>query len=1107
VSAQPGSQSGIQTRLYADSYLLSRLDLYNWGPFARRHQVEIDAQGSAIIGATGSGKTTLVDALMTLICERPKYNLASTGGHESDRDLVSYIRGKTGEGNNADDSHIARSGKTVSAIAASFGNGHKTLQIAALLWLDSSSSALSDLKRLWVFNHSEDQDLNNLLELHHQGGAKAVKRQAKFTPNLNAYDSKKAYLAQLRRFFEVGENAFTLLNRAAGLKQLNSIDEIFRELVLDDNAAFERAAEVVKGFDTLTTIHEELVVARNQHSALLPIQREAKKHARLCEQRDDLKQLLALTPVYYAEQRLALLQSEAEFLQQKVAGMQLEDEQLQNRIELIQHEIERLQSAYMAAGGGDVEELQRSLQRWQDDLKKVSEAAEQYQRLVRRFELNDQLDQHSFTNNRSLIGQKRQDCELRLFEHRIPLRAAISAVEDLRRKLAANEAERQQVAQRPSSNIPPAYDAFRSELARQLDMDDKQLPYLAELAEVKPEQADWRGAVERAIGSHRLRIVVPEPHMDAALRWINNRDNRLHVRLFEMPQTLDQVQFFEDGFCRKLNYKKHPYRQAARQLLAGLDRHCVDSPEALRATPHGMTREGLMSGRKGLFEKQDQKRLDRDWMTGFDNRDRLALLAGEQELLQQQLQAARDQEKEAEQAVQSIEAELQQLQALLQLSFADIDTTRIKAEIKQYQQRLDSLLNPDSDTAKAREQWRQVTVRQQVLNDQATDIKVALRTSEHELHQVNNKIVKTTRLVGQGLKEEQSIWMQSRVDLPDREDDDALVDHEKLTTRQTNEALSRIGERITDRVNSLIRHMGNARRVDTGALAETGSELRDIPDYLKRLDVLTKEALPEKEKRFLEYLRNSSDQSVTQLLSGVENEVTIIEERINDLNDTMLQVDFQPGRFLQLNPQRVVHESIRTLTKAQRYLNSARLKDDKGESHYKALQQVVALVRDAAENRKKVGSRALLDPRYRLQFSVSVIDRQEQKIIETRSGSQGGSGGEKEIIASYILTASLSYALCPPGASRPLFGTIVLDEAFSKSSQAVAGRIVSALRQFGLHPLFVTPNKEMQLLRTHTRSAVLIHRKGMNATTTSMSWQELRDCAQQVKSSTKKAQS
>src|SRR6266567_4348007 len=53
-----------------------------------RHSAQIDLEGTAIIGPTGSGKTTLVDALMTLITATPRYNLASTGGHESDRDLV-----------------------------------------------------------------------------------------------------------------------------------------------------------------------------------------------------------------------------------------------------------------------------------------------------------------------------------------------------------------------------------------------------------------------------------------------------------------------------------------------------------------------------------------------------------------------------------------------------------------------------------------------------------------------------------------------------------------------------------------------------------------------------------------------------------------------------------------------------------------------------------------------------------------------------------------------------------------------------------------------------------------------------------------------------------
>lgn len=1088
-----------QTLRFPDGYLLSSLDLFNWGPFAGRHHVDIDSRGSAIIGATGSGKTTLVDALMTLICERPKYNLASTGGLESDRDLVSYIRGKTGEGNNVDDSHIARAGKTLSAIAAGFSDGGRQLQIAAVFWLDGSSSSQSDLKRLWVFDQGERPDLDNLLELHHQGGSKAIKQYAKATPNLSATESKKVYLAQLRRFFDVSENAFTLLNRAAGLKQLNSIDDLFRELVLDDNSAFGRAAEVVKGFDTLTAIHEELLVARAQRDGLLPIKSESNRHEGLIANRREQARLLRFMPTWYAERRHRLLSEQAEELQRRIDALQAEIDDLQRQSELAERQVEARQSEYLAAGGGNAEDLQRNLQRLRDERRTLVKQAEQYQQLTRRLKLDPALEVQSFSANKPLLEQQREALDQILAERKQPWHSAITRVQNLVQALKESREQLQQVSARPSSNLPPEHQGFRQQLGRHLGLDDSDLPYLAELVEVKSEQAEWRGAIERAIGAHRLRILVPKAAMKDALRWVNERDNRLDVRLLEVAESQKPARFLDDGFLRKLNFKKHPHREVAKLLLAGIDRHCVDSPQALRETPYGMTREGTMSGKRGYFEKRDSTRLDRNWMTGFDNRDRLAQLHAAIRQGEDERKVAWQDQQRTEKAVQRVEQERLQLQALLELSFSDIDVNSHDQEIELFEQRLRALLDPESGTAKAKQRWEAARKQAQQLSTAKENKRVERGAADAKFQEIDRKRQRAFEQVGKGLEAEQREWLNQRLKVPDTGDADLLSEDEKRRTALVNENLSGLEKKIAKSETDLVRHMGKAKNLDTGALAETGTELRDVPDYLDRLETLVREALPEKEKRFLEYLRHSSDQSVTQLLSGVENEVNIIEERIDDLNETMLQVDFQPGRYLRLEPQRVLHESIRTLTKAQRHLNSARLKDDMGESHYKALQQVVALVRDAAENRRKVGARALLDPRYRLQFRGSVVARDSQRVINSFGGSQGGSGGEKEIIASYILTASLSYALCPQGARRPLFGSIVLDEAFSKSSQAVASRIVSALRQFGLHPLFVTPNKEMQLLRTHTRSAVLIHRKGNAATTTSMSWEELRERALQVK--------
>ena len=69
--------------------------------------------------------------------------------------------------------------------------------------------------------------------------------------------------------------------------------------------------------------------------------------------------------------------------------------------------------------------------------------------------------------------------------------------------------------------------------------------------------------------------------------------------------------------------------------------------------------------------------------------------------------------------------------------------------------------------------------------------------------------------------------------------------------------------------------------------------------------------------------------------------------------------------------------------------------------------------------------------------------------------------------------------------------TVILDEAFSKSSPSAAGRIIEALRIFCLHPIFVTPNKEIGLLRQHTRRVICVQRLGKEASLASITWEKL----------------
>ncbi|MEA1952480.1 MAG: ATPase, T2SS/T4P/T4SS family, partial [Planctomycetota bacterium] len=58
-------------------------------------------------------------------------------------------------------------------------------------------------------------------------------------------------------------------------------------------------------------------------------------------------------------------------------------------------------------------------------------------------------------------------------------------------------------------------------------------------------------------------------------------------------------------------------------------------------------------------------------------------------------------------------------------------------------------------------------------------------------------------------------------------------------------------------------------------------------NVVARLKVLAEEALPDKQQRFQQYLTDSSDQGVSQLLATIEGEVERIEERLEDLNNTL----------------------------------------------------------------------------------------------------------------------------------------------------------------------------------------------------------------------------
>jgi len=1084
------------------AYRLERLEVYNWGPFSGLHRAGIDPGGTAVIGMTGSGKTTLVDAYLTLLAERPKYNLASTGGHESDRDLLSYVRGVIGSGNDTGDaSHIARKGKTVTGLCATYGDGAERLALGALLWIDGTGNTAADLKRAWILSRGDDGCLEDWLTLHHDGGLRRLKQQLRDSGDaVHVFDAstggKAAFLARVRDFFEVSENAFALLNRAAGLKQLNSIDEIFRDLVLDDRSQFDRAAEVVGDFDRLTEIHEELLTAERQQRSLVPVRNGGRRLEDCVEALELQETLKRLLPGWVAENGYRLWNERVETSKGVLAQKAAAFDAAQTKRDETERRKTAFHEAFLKAGGQNLEDLEELIRTKERDARKRETAYNDYRHACKNLGLEPAGNAAAFERSRERI--EALQTEIRnsgetAQRHTNETGVAFTRVRETHDDLTA---QLQESRARKHTNLPGTHLALRDALAEALDLEPADLPYVAELIEVRDDESAWRGAIERALGGNRLRLLVPEGRIKPALRWVNAQDRfALHIRLWEASENRPQpARFMDDGFTRKLRFKDHPFREAVKHFLADHDLHCVDSADTLAETPHALTREGLTSGKHRYFEKKDQRPIDEDWLTGFDNRDRLAMLEGKLRQAAQALAETRERYEQAAASGRDLQARLTLIEHLAKLDFETIDFPGAQAELERLRERYRQLSRPDSDAGKALERFRQAEAELKSAEEARDTAFSARTTAENKLSEAESRREALAERRRDGPTVEESRLLRQHLPWPADLRAEAIDTYERRRTSDLDGELKKLLERRNTLETDLVRAMEHAKQADSGALAEVGTTLVDLPAYLERLRVLEEEALPAKRDKFLAYLNQSSDQGVNQLLATINNEVEQIRERIDQLNRSLRKIDFREGRYLRLEVRDVAHESLRTLQSALKQLRAAYTRrEEDSERHFHALREVIRLVREAVDRKNTRPALALLDPRYRVEFHGAEIERATDQLVARFKGSQSGSGGEKEIIASYILSASLCYALSPGEGQAPRHATIVLDEAFSKSSRSVARRIINALRVFQLHPIFVTPDKEMRLLRDHTQSVINVHRKGPRATLTAIRWTDLEE--------------
>lgn len=1063
---------------------LSELSVFNWGSFHGLHTAAIDPEGTLVTGDNGAGKSTFIDGLMALLLPAGKatFNVAAAQGDRSDRSLLSYMRGSFGSAHDGASTRVKskREKGVVTGLRALYrADDGSCITLAALFWTTSATNTLGEVKRVYLVAKRSLQ-LKELLDAFGEGNTRQLKQWLRDDPAITDCDSNFSDYQELYRkhLYMDNKNAPALLSRALGLKKIDDLTKLIRELVLEPSGVKEDAKNVVEEFADLVAIHEQLVDAKEQYSHLSRLPELAESIAKSTKSLDSLLLEKSNLSTYFGEALSILWAEKLEDIGKALDSISREIRSVEIDESDAQSSLEKRHEEYLNVGGDKVESLKKDIKHAQESLEGVIRQSSNYQRDCQNLGLSTDLTESAFLANKTLADGQAENLE-QLKNQGLESFAEVRA-ELIRNENAVKEIENdiREIEARPNSNIHKDYQKLRDQIVDSLNLPADDLVFIGELLDVKEEERSWQGAIERALGGLKLTLLVPQRSYSMVTRWLNVRHTGLHVRVqVVLGNQSDYVEFSEKGFLRKLVWKEHAYRDWLKKHLSKYDLQCVAGTDELDATPFSMTKEGLVHKEKGRFEKKDQTRIDnrRDWYLGFSNKSRLAILHNDKNELEQVCAELKERDRKSLDELQKISDQEKLWERLSAYTWEQINAPYWQRRLESVKADLNALEKSGGDLEVARSRWDAAKDHLQKIQDSKGQLLTKKGSLGNDKSHAQEQMDKFQQLAAAGMTDEVRQVLQSRVGDIRLDDAHRQADFEKAIDGELDKIRS--AKSTAENVANGI--MGSFRGKDKWQpiTVDWPTGLEGLQYYLEHYTYIETEGLPELIDQFKERLNKHATQSLARIKTKLESEREDILERIDTINRVLKRTEFKQGSHLRLGSKREKYPHVLDFERKVRSALSHATSDDH-EARFRLLSDVVDILNKASAPGTSTNeeSKRLLDPRYQMSFFAEEIDSQDFHIIDVLDSSSGKSGGEKESFAGIIVAASLAYVLTPDGYDRPIYCTVFLDEAFSNTAEAVSRRVLRVFKELHIHVNLITPYKNLNLARESARSLLIAER-------------------------------
>lgn len=1080
-----------QETMAPGQWRLAAVQLANWGTFHDAiYRIPVARRGHLITGPSGSGKSSLLDGIAAVLTPDSwlRFNLAAQGaGTRSDqRGLMSYVRGawtrRTDDFEDRVTSEYLRPGPTWSGILLRYENGvDAPVTLARLFHVSGTKTAAADLKSLYVLERSP-ADLRDL-EPFARGGLETRKLQAAFPDALVAAGGKTArFYQRMRSLFGIpDESALQLLHKTQSAKNLDSLNQLFRESMLERPETFALAETARAQFGELNDAHEHVVRLRQQRDHLAGLRDAALAYDRAEEQAARAALLGTHVMAYEQQRRLELTQAELERLTEDLILLRDDASAAQRASHAADDAYDTAYRHAMQVGGADAEQLRLRIESAGQQVTATRQRRERMAQDLRSLGIEHAPSDAAQFAELITAAQRDRDQRGEPAGASIELHDQLSAV---RREVGRLDTEIKALAS-SRSTIGAALVDVRESLARHLGVAPSALPFAAELIEVSADHAGWTGAIERVLRPLSTTLLVRSEHLTQARRWVD--EHRLGTRLTyeEVPSRVAAPAPAASplSLLHRISVSEGPFAGWLQHTLSErYDYACVDTPDALDDHPRAVTVRGQVKSGRGRFVKDDRTAIDdrSTWVLGDREAKHEALIA--------LLHAAKAEHQRLNDLVRAATASrdlsIRRQQALGQLqqqSWSEFDVEAAETEVERLRAELATLTSADSELADAQQRLEDAKESREIARARAATAETRVTTAEQRHEVLTIQVTQIRESLTSG-------------DLPDA---DAAV-HEQLAARFasirrsiTLDTLAGVAHQVTQSLyheqtaarkqadaagEEITRKATQFRERWHGAAADYVASVEGRHGFIELYDAIVANGLPEHEARFFDLLRERSQDMIAQLVDEILHAPAEITARIDAVNTSLGRAPFDEGRFLKIEVKTRRSQAATDFLRDLRAIseNAWSTENDPQDAERK-FATLAALMRriDSGDSLDRKWREQCLDTRLHVTFLAHEIDA-HGRVHSTYDSGAAMSGGQQQKLVVFCLAAALSYQLAQPDDPAPAYGTIVLDEAFDKADTRYTRLALDVFQEFGFQMVLATPHKLLQTIEPYVGGATEI---------------------------------